>query len=55
MINESYILNEITKLNDLEDMTPILSLVVQALVQHLHDLDEVLPEEHHWVRGTVDP
>ena len=27
---------------DLEDVAPILALVIEPLVQHLHDLDEVI-------------
>lgn len=29
----------------LEHMTPVLALVVQTLVEHLHDLHEVTPVE----------
>lgn len=31
---------------NLEDMPPVLALVVESLIQHFHDLHEVIPK---WV------
>jgi hypothetical protein len=39
---------------DLEDMSPVLPLIIESFVQHLHDLDKVVSavsDEYLWLAG----